>query len=379
MQANPFPNDSHIVIAGAATGGHLAAALAIAEQLSAINPALRVTLASGEKRTTERSGTTVKGYAQIRLRAQSLPRGLGGAWRFLSDNMSGYRQARRFVRGEQVSLVIGLGTHASLPMAAAAARMGVPLVLVEQNSVPGRVNRLLAPCATLVCIAFEEARARLKSHGPIRLTGVPILTSSAFQLPQHLRDDRSHDRLVVLAGNGSGVMNEAVPKALYKLRNDLNGWQIIHQSGARDAAATHALYGKLGLQAIVAPAIGPAYPLLRASSLAVSRASGSMVAQLAAALVPAVLLPNRAASNDHQQSNAERMVQAGAARAVDERTCGGRLDDAVADALGELLINPLQRERMAQAARNLARPDAAWQIATMANDLISAERLRAAA
>ena len=112
--------------------------------------------------------------------------------------------ARRLVRDEKISLVVGLGGYASVPLARAAVRMGVPLLLMEQNVYPGRATRWLAPAASLVCAAFEQVRLHLPSGSRLRITGNPIHRD--FQLfdaplrPDHLtRPDGDRRRLLILA------------------------------------------------------------------------------------------------------------------------------------------------------------------------------------
>jgi UDP-N-acetylglucosamine--N-acetylmuramyl-(pentapeptide) pyrophosphoryl-undecaprenol N-acetylglucosamine transferase len=382
MKPQRTSDSIHVVLAGGATGGHLFPGLAVADQLRAIAPAVQITFATGHK-PLERQQVAAAGFHQLRLRSRPLPEGLRGGlrgiWRFLADNMAGYRAARRFVRSENVALVVGLGGYSSLPMAAAAARLGVPLVLLEQNSAPGRVNRWLAPRAALVCVAFEETRALLKSHGPVRVTGVPIRAGSAAPLPKRLRNLPAERQLLVLGGSGARTLNEQAPKSLYRLRSQLTGWRIVHQSGSREHDATAKLYRKLDLEAMVVPFLDPIQPMLHHASLVVCRAAGGTLAELAAASAPAVLLPNPHVSHDHQRKNADVLAREGAARVVDERACSGRLDEALALAIGDLLADELQRRRMATAIGAFAHPDAAWHVATMVHDLACAARLRAVA
>src|SRR5436190_16578150 len=164
----------HVVFAGGGTGGHLFPGLAVAEQLHAMLPAARITLATGNK-PFEQAQVAAAGFAHLRLPSHPLT-GPASTWRFVKENLSGYRRARRFIRLTDVSLVVGLGGYASVPMAWAATSARVPLVLLEQNAVPGRVTRWFAPRAALICTAFDEARPYLKAGGPVRVTGNPIRT-----------------------------------------------------------------------------------------------------------------------------------------------------------------------------------------------------------
>ena len=113
-------------------------------------------------------------------------------------------------------------------------------------------------------------------------------------------------------------------------------------------------------------------PLLGASDLAVCRSGGTTLAELAAAGVPALLLPYPKAVNDHQRKNADAFAVAGAAQLLDAREVNGRLDHALAEPLATLLRDAALRQRMADAMRTMARPNAAWHIATMICQMVGA-------
>ena len=181
-------------------------------------------------------------------------------------------------------------------------------------------------------------------------------------------------RLVVLGGSGGArSLNENVPRALYKIRHLLTGWEILHQSGEADVDATRDLYRKFALEARV-EAFWPELPLLLSgSSLAICRAGGTTLAELSAAGTPAVLLPYPHAADDHQRKNADIFVAAGAAQLVDEREIAGRLDDHLAELLGRILIDADGRAIMARAMRRMARPHAAAHVATLVWSLVSSQ------
>jgi UDP-N-acetylglucosamine--N-acetylmuramyl-(pentapeptide) pyrophosphoryl-undecaprenol N-acetylglucosamine transferase len=367
-------DQTHIVFAGGGTAGHLFPGLAVAAQLAARSNPPRITfLGTGksfEKRFVEKTG-----FEYLELASAPLASGVRGVLRFLGENFSGYRSARRFLRRERASVVIGLGGYASVPACRAATSMDIPLVLLEQNAYPGKATRYLARHANVICAAFEEACGHLQEFGPVRVTGNPIRTG--FRPRRHPRKPRPKDaawqrRLVVLGGSGGAhAINEFVPKALYKLRDSLADWQIVHQTGPRETSATAELYRKLTLNATVVPFIQNLPSVLRHTDLAISRAGGTTLAELAATGVPAVLLPYPQAADDHQRSNADVFASAGAARIVDERDVYERLDDALVRALDDLVADAPLRDTMSAAALKLARPDAAWQVATMVHELDS--------
>jgi len=355
--------------------------LAVAQQLAAMQPTPRLTFVGSDK-NLERRFIRRSGYDYLPLVGRPMGRSPWNAIRFLADQMAASRAAGRFLRRQRVSLVVGLGGYASVPMVRAAARAGVPIVLLEQNVVPGRATRWLAPGATLVCLGYAEAAQQLQANCPVRVTGIPLRAGfSETERSSTSSSGRGRRRraLVVLGGSqGARSLNEAVPRALYKLRDHLAGWTVVHQTGTSDVERTRRLYDKLALQAVVTPFIKNMPHVMSAAELAISRSGGTTLAELAAAEVPALLVPYPHAKDDHQRRNADRFARRGAARTVDPRMTPGRLDDQLAEELAGLLIDRHRRKLMSAAMRREARPDAAWSVSRMILDLVAMPSFRAA-
>ncbi len=370
----------HVMFSGGGTAGHLFPGLAVADELRRTAPQLRVTFA-GSGKPFEVEHVRRAGYEYTALRSRPFPRKAIEALRFLTENFSGYYAARRLLREMNVSLVVGLGGYASVPAARAAARLGIPYILLEQNAVPGRATRWLAPGAAMICSALEGIRPRLRSGCRVRVTGNPLRREfgDADTLPEDLPDRISRPRrLVVLGGSGgSQTLNRQVPRALYKAGPAMHDWQILHQTGERNAAATGLLYRKLGLRATVGPFFDDLPEVLRTSDLAISRAGGTTLAELAVCGLPAILLPFPLATNNHQRKNADVFTATGAAKTLDERELSGRLDNHLAGAVVELANDPRRRAGMAEAMRGLARPDATRHVARSVATLLEFRELAA--
>jgi UDP-N-acetylglucosamine--N-acetylmuramyl-(pentapeptide) pyrophosphoryl-undecaprenol N-acetylglucosamine transferase len=178
-------------------------------------------------------------------------------------------------------------------------------------------------------------------------------------------------RLAILGGSaGAKTLNDNVPKALYKVRNRLEGWEIFHQTGETHFESTRLLYRKLGIEATVMPFIADVPELLDRSDVTVCRAGGSTLAEVAAAGVPAVILPYPHAVADHQRKNADHFSQRGGCLLLDEREVKGRLDDRLAESLGTLLSDDKQRKQISQTLQKLGRPNAADRIATLIEEML---------
>ena len=352
------PNPLHIVFAGGGTGGHLFPGLAVAERLLGERPRMRITFA-GSGKQFERRQVAAAGFEYVALRCRPAPRQWSELLPSLAENLAGYRAAGRFLKQQQVTAVVGLGGYASVPMARAAAARRVPLVLLEQNVIPGRANRWLARSATLVCTAFQETGWDLRLRCPWRVTGNPIRGGFGSTTRPPLRAAR-HQLLILGGSNGARAINESVPRALCRVRSRLHGWKIVHQSGESGLEATGGLYRKLP-------------EVLAATDLAVCRAGGTTLAELAAAAVPAVLLPYPHAADDHQRRNAELFTASGGSVTLDQRELSGRLDDHLAAVLSGLLGDGNKRGRMSAAMLRLARPRAARDVAELILDVASGQ------
>ncbi|MEN6449030.1 MAG: UDP-N-acetylglucosamine--N-acetylmuramyl-(pentapeptide) pyrophosphoryl-undecaprenol N-acetylglucosamine transferase [Thermoguttaceae bacterium] len=360
-------NSNHIVFCGGSTAGHLYPGLAVAEELAEMIPRLRVTFCGGG-RPSERQAVAEAGFGYYALPSRPLPQGPTEAVAFVLDNLAGYMAAKWFLREERVAAVVGLGGYTSLPVGRAAARRGLPLVLLEQNVIPNKATRWLASRASLVCTSLEETAEKLRCRCPVRFTGNPVRRSFQRGRRPAASDATSTapPTLVVLGGSGEArPLNEKAPPALYKVRQLLQGWRIVHQSGESGLEATRTLYQKLALDATVEPFLADMPAVLSGANLALCRAGGTTLAELAAMGVPAILLPYPHAANDQQAENARVFAAGGGCVTIDERKAPGHLDDELADVLCFVLANQGLRQGMSAAMRDMARPFAAKDVAEL--------------
>jgi UDP-N-acetylglucosamine--N-acetylmuramyl-(pentapeptide) pyrophosphoryl-undecaprenol N-acetylglucosamine transferase len=278
-------------------------------------------------------------------------------------------------------MVVGLGGSTSVAVVRAAVARGIPVVLLEQNAVPGRTTRWLSRAAAMVCAAFEEVRPHLHVQAPVTVTGNPSRTSFEdlyYKLHGRATDtapagpprapSRRQRRLVILGGSGGArSLNQAVPAALEKLRDQLADWQIVHQTGEGQLQETEARYAQLGLRALTVTHIDEMASVMFASDLAISRAGGATLAELALAGVPALVVPFPQAADNHQTANAKAYVAAAACRMVDELQVGV-LEAALVRELTPLVTDEHLRAEMSRNMQRLARPQASSQVAAAIAD-----------
>ena len=321
-----MPRPPHIVFAGGGTRGQLYPGLAVAAQLAARAPHALITFVGGG-RSGDRHVIRAAGFRHAKLPSRPAPESALHAVRFVTDNVAGYLAARWYLKEKHVTAVVGLGGAASAPTVRAAISRGLPLVLMEQNVVPGRVTRWLARSANSVCAGFDQTRAYFPSAVPLTITGNPA-RATFQQLHRKNKNEfrTARKRLVILGGSGRhSSINEYMPRALSRLRQQLSGWQIVHQAGDGQLQETERRYHDVCVNAMVFAFVDEMAPLIFGSDLVVCRGGATTLAELALAGAPAVVVPSPGAM-DYQWPNAEVYASAGAATIVDETddNCGPR-------------------------------------------------------
>lgn len=274
-------------------------------------------------------------------------------------------------------VVVGFGGYVSIPVGLAAVLRGIPLVLHEQNSVPGLANRLLSKWAQAVGVTYDESVASLRRPERAAVTGNPVRdqvlasTREAGRAALGLPDDA----LVLLAFGGSRGARH-LNQALVSLRDRLlgiPGLHVVQVAGPMEAAsvrqALHAAGGDDGGRWQVHEYLSGMGDAIAAADLIVSRAGATTIAELTVLGAPAVVVPYPYATDDHQTRNAATLVAHGAAVLVAD----GELDESrFGDELARLLGDASARATMAAASKALGRPDAAARVAALARDSIRA-------
>ncbi len=352
---------TRILIMAGGTGGHVFPALAVADALRARGATVSWlgTRAGIEARVVPAAGLPIRflsirglrgkgalGWALAPLRlSRALVQAVGVLWR------------------ERPHAVLGMGGFVTGPGGVAARLLRRPLLIHEQNAVAGLTNRLLAPFASRVLEAFPgtfpAARHALHTGNPVR---GPI---TALPAPQVRFTGRQGPlRLLVIGGSlGAEALNRTLPEALGQL-DTAQRPQVWHQSGERLFEAARGYYRAAGVEARVVPFIEDMAAAYAWADLVLCRAGALTVTELANAGVAALLVPYPHAVDDHQTHNAESLVRAGAAQLLPQT----RFDAVALREHLHAFAGAQGRERlleMAGAARALARPQAAEEVAKL--------------
>ncbi len=356
-----------VLLAGGGTGGHLFPGLAVAEEVQLRAPGARVLLAATEREQTALHGRGLR-MDTVRVASPRRPAGLRSAPAFGARLVGAVARALRAIRRERADVVVGLGGYGSVAPVIAARLARVPVVLLEQNAVPGRATRALARFADVVATSFPES---LPPTGGARVvtTGNPVRRQILDAAPAHERYGLSPRKPVigVLGGSlGARMVNlrfaEALPAIVAKLGGPRERrLQILHATGSIEAATALAeLYATHGVRALVRPFFEDMGAFYGTCDALVSRAGGTAVAEIAAAGLPSLLVPYPHHRDDHQAKNASALVAAGAAVLVPETDLTAA---RIADELRSMLGDRESRLEKSAGARSVARPRAAGCVA----------------
>jgi UDP-N-acetylglucosamine--N-acetylmuramyl-(pentapeptide) pyrophosphoryl-undecaprenol N-acetylglucosamine transferase len=351
-----------VLVAGG-TGGHRFPAEALAVELIARGRAVHLL---SDSRADAFAGP-LAGITVHHVRAGRLG---GGPLRnacAMAELAAGAVQAGRLLRRLAPAAVVGFGGYPSLPTMLAAACLGLPTLIHEQNAVLGRANRLLAPHMRQIATGFPSVdRLHPADRARATCTGNPVRPAVLAAGEAGYRPPARHGtiELLVLGGSqGAQIFSEIVPPALAALPSRLRtALRVSQQARAEDLAAAARRYAEAGIAAELDGFFADLPRRLGRAHLVICRAGASTVAELAAAGRPALLVPYPFAADDHQSANARAFAEAGggwlvAQADLDPVMLAGRLEQLFAD-----------RDRLAAAAQRASRfgcRDAAQRLALL--------------
>jgi UDP-N-acetylglucosamine--N-acetylmuramyl-(pentapeptide) pyrophosphoryl-undecaprenol N-acetylglucosamine transferase len=368
MSADRRPR--RVVVAGGGTGGHLYPGIAVARELQKQHPDTTVTFAGTargiEARVVPREGFELDVIRSAGLKGKSLGTRLRGAALLPLSALDAWRLVSR----RKPDLVIGVGGYSSGPVVATAALRGIPTLLLEQNAVPGLTNRLLAPLVRAAAVTYETTLPFFRGRGFV--AGNPVRAEFLRRPADHRLDGAPGAALRVLifgGSQGARAINVACVEAAPKLAASATPLAVTHQTGERDLEMVREGYQRAGLDARVEPFLYEMDREMNDADLVICRAGATTLAEITASGKPSILIPLPTATDDHQRKNAEVLAKAGAAEVIDQRDLSG---NRLAVRVMAMAADPAGRLAMAEAARTLARPDAARDIVARAVALMGA-------
>ena len=359
-----------VLIAAGGTGGHIYPGIAVAKEIMRRDPNSRVRFV-GTARGLENRVVPNAGFELSLIESTGLKNvGLAARSRGLVLLPKSFLAARRLIREFRPDIVIGAGGYVSGPVLLTASLMKRPTLVMESNALPGWTNRVLARFIDKAAVSFTQAMSHFR--GKAVLTGNPV-RSEFFEVPSKPRDP-NHVSLLVFGGSqGARAINEAMVAALTHLASEKDRLRVTHQTGTADVEKVLSGYAEASWSpnAEVKPYIDDMVNEFAKADLIVSRAGATTTAELLAAGKVAIMIPFPLAADDHQRKNAEALQTAGAARMILQKDLTG---EVLANEIRSLLAAPERIGEMEDAARKLARRDAAEKAVDLMEDLVASRK-----
>jgi len=344
-------NKKLLVMAGG-TGGHIFPGLAVARELQQQGWQIHWlgTADRMEAKIVPEAGIEISYIDVAGVRGNGLIRLLMAPFRILKSIL----QAKKVIASFQPDLVMGMGGFASGPGGIAAWLSSVPLILHEQNAVPGITNKILSRFAIKVLTGFAHTfDGQIQGQEKYDWVGNPV-RKDLLALEKAKAEIKAPVNVLVIGGSlGAQALNQAVPQALAQVSPQL--YCVRHQSGAGKQDEVELAYGQLrDVNAQVHEFIQDMASAYRWADLIICRAGALTVAEVAAVGVAAIFVPLPHAVDDHQTKNARSLERAEAALIIQQQ----QLEQNLARELQDLIIDTNKLTSMAVNAAQVAKPDA---------------------
>lgn len=356
------------------------AGLAVADAIKTRFPQAEIFFVSTGN-TLEQRCLGEKGYRLFKTGARAWKGSVSGIALFLISFLVSFFRCLWYWRELRPDVVFGLGGYASLVPVICAYFRRVPVILLEQNVIPGKATRFLAPQADLVLLSALGGKASSRwfsCKDKVRFTGVPLRESvlNGFKnkgkaLEMHKDAPCKHSdgpTLLVLGGSqGARAINNLMVESLPVMKERLPRLQVIHSTGKEGYAAVKEAYKKLGLEDGVFDFLGDMAAAYSSADLVLSRAGATTLAEITAWGLPAVLIPYPYSTDRHQYYNAEELACRGAAVVVEEQNLTAH---RLAELLLEILVDEEKLQRMRLASKAIGKPCAALEAINCMLELI---------
>lgn len=351
-----------VLISGGGTGGHIFPAIAIADTIKQMDDRAEFLFVGAETRMEMKkvpeAGYKIEGLNIAGFQRDNMLKNLGLPFKIIGSLL----KARKLIKQFKPDVAVGVGGYASGPTMWMAARMGVPVLIQEQNSFAGVTNKLMAEKAQTFCVAYDGME-RFFPAGKIVKTGNPVRTNIAYrnvtrqQAIEHFGLDADKKTILVIGGSlGARTINNSIKGSLDQLQQ--SGHQVLWQTGSfyfnnmNEAAAE---YPCVHVNEFI-KRMDLAYEV---ADVIVSRAGAISISELCLIGKPVILVPSPNVAEDHQTKNAMALVDKKAALMVSDIDA----PDALVTKTLELINNDALQASLSDHIAQLGIPDAAERIA----------------
>jgi UDP-N-acetylglucosamine--N-acetylmuramyl-(pentapeptide) pyrophosphoryl-undecaprenol N-acetylglucosamine transferase len=364
-----------IVIAGGGTGGHIFPGIAVAKELKKTFEDIGIVFIGThegiEIKIIPQEGFDIKFIRSEGIVRRGFYRSLRGVMRVPLSVKDSYA----ILSDIKPDVVFGVGGYCSGPVLFSAFLMKIPTIIHEQNTIPGFTNKVLGKLVNTVAVTFHESMdffSRDKTYltgNPVRdeiLRGDKDRGSSAFHL------DKELFTIFVFGGSaGAHKINMALSEALAYLEDYKDKIQFLHQTGEKDFDLVREFYQSRGFKGTIIPFIYDMADAYAVADLVVSRAGATTIAELTACGKAAILIPYPHAAGDHQEVNAKKLWDLGAAQMIHDKDLNGK---ALSDLIRYLIDEPDAITEMERLSKSLGKSDATKKIVDLIKVLMRIKR-----
>lgn len=356
-----------VVIAGGGTGGHLYPGIALARAIMKNDPDIQVTFI-GTQRGIESKVLPREGLPLKTIFSGGLL-GKKGMSRLISwcKLPIGMMQSLAYLMFNRPRLVVGVGGYVSGPAVLSAWMLRIPVLIHEQNSIPGVTNRLLAKIADTVAVTFPESVKYFPRHKVVHTGNMIREEFCNAEAPPPVEQGKFV--VMVLGGSqGAQAINRAMADALEALAPVKERLHIIHQTGEKDEAAMQQAYADRGFSAEVRTFIFNMAEQYQKASLIVSRSGATTLAEITALGKASILIPFPFASHNHQEHNARALEKTEAAKVILESDLDGQ---RLAAEILNFIEHPEQLEKMNRCSYQLGQREATDKVRRLCTNLMN--------
>ncbi len=273
------------------------------------------------------------------------------------DNLSGYIKCKKIIKDFKPDIVIGVGGYVTVPVILAANKLGVPVLLHEQNSVPGKANKMLSKYSSVVCVSMEDTINYFENVNCV-YTGNPR-GEEVFKYKKANKKDfgLSLDKKLVLITTGSlgaSTVNEKLRDMLVNFKSNL--YEILFVTGK----ATYDYFKDINVKGVKVVSYLDNMPeILQVTDVIVSRAGATTIAEITALGIPSILIPSPYVANNHQYLNALYLENKHACILIEEKDLTGEL---LLDKINYIFENKQEYDKLKSGAKSLGVLDSATRI-----------------
>ena len=361
-----------VIFSGGSTGGHLMSGLSLAEEIKAIYPESDIMFFATSK-PFEKECIQEKGFLFKKLPfTKGNKRSIVGKVRFWVGMVLDIVYTGFIIRKTRPDIVVGLGGYSSVPSIVGAMLLSIPFVLIEQNIVPGKVNRLFSGRAKEVFCHFQQSVKWFKKAKSVVVTGNPvrkdILSAQKEVSATVLGLSPEKDTILIIGGSqGASTINKVMADCLPLFEKRSDKLQIIHCTGDSDFDEIRTAYDRYRIGSYVCPFLSGMQHAYCMADVVVSRAGAGTITEITAVGLPSILIPYPFAADNHQYYNALELSTHGAAYLVEEN----EFDDKKAgELITGLLDDECKRINMCSNSLELGKPEAAGKIVKRINLLL---------